>query len=167
MNTNKSILITLFFLFTLSLFPQKTSPEKLFDFWVGKWSLTWKDKKGNEKHGFNQIDKILDGKVIKENFDSAPGMKLRGTSVSSYDARARLWKQTWVDNQGSYLDFSGKFEDGKMILSRTIIFGGRKIQQRMVWYNIDKSSLDWNWENSTDNGRNWKVLWQIRYTRID
>ena len=39
-------------------------------------------------------------------------------SVSTFDARAQQWKQTWVDNQGGYLDFTGGWQDDRMILQR-------------------------------------------------
>lgn len=37
--------------------------------------------------------------------------------------------------------------------------------QRMIWYNIEENSLDWNWEKSNDNGMTWKTLWTIHYER--
>ena len=86
-------------------------------------------------------------------------------SVSAYDAERGRWCQTWVDNSGSYLDFTGTFEDGKMILSRDAIVRGEACKQRMVWYNIEASQLDWNWERSDDGGITWRVLWQIHYQK--
>jgi hypothetical protein len=35
----------------------------------------------------------------------------------------------------------------------------------MVWHNIGKDSLDWNWERSDDGGRTWKALWKTHYAR--
>jgi hypothetical protein len=70
-----------------------------------------------------------------------------------------------VDNNGSYLDFTGTFEDGKMILVRDAVVRGEKCKQRMIWYNIEESQFDWNWERSDDGGITWRTLWQIKYTR--
>jgi hypothetical protein len=64
-----------------------------------------------------------------------------------------------------YLDFTGKFEDGKMILSRDAIVRGEACKQRMVWYDIQEDKFEWNWERSDDGGSTWRVLWQIHYTR--
>lgn len=36
----------------------------------------------------------------------------------------------------------------------------------MVWYNISKNEIDWNWERSDDEGKTWAVKWKIHYTRI-
>jgi hypothetical protein len=134
------------------------NPENQFDFWLGEWNVTW----GEDGNGTNHIERILDGKIIQENF-TAPD--LHGMSVSSFDPERGLWCQTWVDNNGTYLDFTGKFEDAKMILSRDAIIKGQACKQRMVWYDIRENQLEWNWERSDDNGKSWRVLWQIHYTR--
>lgn len=134
------------------------NPQNQFDFWLGEWDVTW----GDDGKGTNRIERILDGKIIQEDF-SAPD--LHGISVSSYDAERGLWCQTWVDNNGAYLDFTGKFEDGKMILGRDAIVKGQACKQRMVWYDIQDNKLEWNWERSDDGGETWRLLWQIHYTR--
>lgn len=133
-------------------------PENQFDFWLGEWAVTW----GEDGKGTNCIERILGGKIIQENF-KAPD--LQGMSVSSYDPERKLWRQTWVDSNGTYLDFTGRFEDGKMILVRDAIVRGEACKQRMVWYNIQDTKLEWNWERSDDGGTTWRVLWQIHYTR--
>ena len=133
-------------------------PDSQFDFWLGEWDVTW----GEDGNGTNHVLRIMDDKIIQENF-SAP--ELRGMSVSSYDTERGLWCQTWVDNSGSYLDFAGKFEDGKMILSRDAIVKSETCKQRMVWYNIEANQFDWNWERSDDGGKSWHILWQIKYKR--
>ena len=134
------------------------NPETQFDFWLGKWDCTWAE----DGKATNHILRILDDNIIQENF-SAPDLK--GMSVSAYDAERGRWCQTWVDNSGSYLDFTGTFEDGKMILSRDAIVRGEACKQRMVWFNIEASQLDWNWERSDDGGITWRVLWQIHYQK--
>ena len=135
-----------------------TNPETQFDFWLGEWDVTW----GEDGKGKNHILRIMDDKIIQENF-SAPD--LIGMSVSSYDPERNLWCQTWVDNNGSYLDFTGGFENDRMILSRDAMVRGEACKQRMVWFNIDANQFDWNWERSDDGGHSWRALWQIKYTR--
>jgi hypothetical protein len=93
-------------------------------------------------------------------------MHLRGHSVSVFDARAGRWKQTWVDNEGGYLDFIGEFKDGRMVLAREAVRpDGSKVQQRMVFKNIGRNEFDWSWERSLDGGKTWEVLWPIHYKR--
>jgi hypothetical protein len=134
--------------------------RRQFDFWIGEWDLRWENGKGT-----NIIRATLDGCVITEKFDGTPAINLRGTSVSSFNKQLGKWQQTWVDNQGSYLDFVGEFKAGQMVLQRKAVLEGREILQRMVWYNITKDKLDWNWERSEDRGKSWKVLWKITYSR--
>lgn len=136
-------------------------PEDEFDFWLGEWSLTW----DADHHGTNRITRILKGRIIQENFREAGDEGLHGMSVSAYDAGRGLWCQTWVDNQGGYLDFTGRFENGRVVLARDGIVKGQPCKQRMVWYDIQSDRLEWNWERSDDGGRTWRVLWQIHYSR--
>src|SRR5947209_17234110 len=151
MTLTRSILIALLLLFS-SLAHAQSSPanpctlpqQKQFEFWVGEWDLTWPGEKAGEiGHGTNSIRRIMDGCVVQENFSGANSMPMRGTSVSVFDARTGKWKQTWVDNEGGYLDFIGEFKDGQMILQREGIRpDGSKVLQRMVWENICAGQSD-------------------------
>lgn len=137
-------------------------PEHQFDFWIGDWNLTW----GDNLRGTNRIRSILDGKVIQENFESEGADKLIGLSVSVYNPIDQKWRQTWVDNQGSYLDFVGEQQGDKMILQRKAVVKDQPVIQRMVWYDIEAERFTWNWERSDDEGQTWKVMWKIDYARM-
>ena len=148
--------------------PPCAQPEqKEFDFWVGDWDLTWPGSKPGEiAHGTNTIKRVMDGCVVAESFSGGDSIPLRGMSVSAFDARTHRWKQTWVDNQGAYLDFTGEFRDGKMILGREAVRpNGAHVLQRMVYKNIAADEFDWSWELSKDNGKTWQVQWPIHYKR--
>ena len=141
--------------------------QKQFEFWVGEWDLTWPgNNPGQTDHGTNSVQRILEGCIVQENFSGAAAMHLRGQSVSIFDASARKWKQTWVDNEGAYLDFVGEFKDGQMVLAREAIRpDGTKALQRMVFKNITHEEFDWSWEASKDGGKSWTVVWPIHYKR--
>ena len=134
--------------------------RRQFDFWVGEWDCTWEGGTGT-----NRVEKVLDGQVILENFDGTPSMPLRGMSVSTYSAEKKAWAQTWVDTNGSYLDFTGGWQGDRMVLSRDAVVEGQPAKQRMVWFNIMPDAFDWHWERSDDGGKTWKTLCAIRYTR--
>jgi hypothetical protein len=136
-------------------------------FWLGEWELTWPgEKHGEVGHGTNSIRRVLDGCAIEENFSGGTAMHLRGRSLSIFDTISGKWKQTWVDNEGGYLDFTGEFRDGQMILAREAVRrNGQKVLQRMVFKNITSNELDWSWEASTDGGKSWQVNWPIHYKR--
>ncbi len=137
-----------------------------FDFWVGSWNLEWQTQNGEIQKGTNVISKILGGCVIEENFDGGANLPLKGISHSLFDRASGKWKQTWVDNSGSYLDFTGEMKHGEMILSRTFDRpDGNTVTQRMVFFNLGSDSLEWNWENSSDGGKTWNLAWQIKYSR--
>lgn len=135
-----------------------------FDFWLGNWELTW----GDDGQGTNEITRILDGRIIQEKFTSIPNddtPPYQGLSVSAYNATNDQWQQTWVDSQGTYLDFVGGFADGKMILMHDAIVKDTPVKQRMVWHNIEANAFDWAWERSKDDGRTWQTQWFIHYKR--
>jgi hypothetical protein len=89
--------------------PCSEPEQKQLDFWVGEWDLTWPgNNPGETAHGTNTIKRILDGCIVQENFSGGDAMHLRGQSVSIFDIRGGKWKQTWVDNEGGYLDLVGE-----------------------------------------------------------
>ncbi len=147
--------------------PCAASEFRQLDFWVGDWDLTWPGQNGQpEQHGRNRVERELGDCVIHEHFSDEATPPFQGTSVSVFNTRNGKWQQTWVDNQGEYLDFVGEFKDGQMVLSREAVGkDGKKFHQRMVFKNIKPDSLDWSWERSDDGGATWKVMWPIHYQR--
>jgi hypothetical protein len=150
-----------------TLDPCAATEQHQLDFWLGEWDLTWPGSKPNTvQHGANSIQRILGGCVVEENFSGGDEMHLRGKSVSLFDANSDKWKQTWVDNEGSYLDFAGEFTNGVMTLSRKFTRpDGTPVLQRMVFKNITSDEFDWSWESSKDDGKTWQVVWPIHYRR--
>jgi len=136
------------------------------DFWVGAWKVQWDNSDGTSSEGKNIVNSILNECVIEENFDGNPGVDFKGKSFSVYNHSKKIWQQTWVDDAGGYMVFTGGMEDDKMILSRKIIHEGNEITQRMVFYNIKDNSFDWNWESYIDSEKTWKLNWLLHYTRI-
>lgn len=132
-----------------------------FDFWLGDWDVAW----GEGQRGRNRVEAILGGHVVLEQFDGRPAMSFQGLSVSVYRPLLKQWRQTWVDDQGSYWAFSGGFAEGRLVLMTDDARDGRPIRLRMVWYDIAADTLDWNWERSDDGGETWQVLWHLHYTR--
>ncbi|MCA9734482.1 MAG: DUF1579 family protein [Deferribacteres bacterium] len=152
--------------------PCQSEEAMQFDFWVGKWQLTWPGGQGGTSKeqfgtGTNEITKILGSCVVRENFAS-PQTQFNGESYSVYNPAKKVWQQTWIDNSGAYLLFEGEFAEGKMILrTKPVETNGKTIVSRMVFENITQDSLDWNWQRSVDGGINWTDLWTIHYKRIE
>jgi hypothetical protein len=173
----KTILITIFVTFfpIIPLIAAEDGDDKSkckcddchqLDFWIGEWKVEWENPDGTASKGTNSINTILNGCVIQENFDGNPGVDFKGKSFSVYNHAKQIWQQTWVDTEGNYMVFTGSKEDEKMILTRKIMYEGNEITQRMIFYNIEENSFDWNWEASKDNGKTWKLNWKLRYTRL-
>ncbi len=145
--------------------PCKSLEASQFDFWVGSWQGGWVDTEGKEQFAENIITKGINGCVIEENF-TFEDKSFFGKSLSMYNVNKKLWEQTWVDNNGSYMNFTGGINGSNMVMQRNVITKtGKEIIQRMVFTDITKDSFTWNWESSSDNGATWKLVWKILYTR--
>ena len=144
-------------------------PETLFDFWVGSWEVSWDEGGGKRGSGTNTVTKIVDDKIICENFQIIKGQSqgFKGTSISVYQPEFKKWKQAWADNRGGYYDFEGEIDgDERIFKTMPRRIDGKKLVWRMVFRNIKKDSLIWDWEKSENGGKVWNLLWRIRYKRI-
>lgn len=165
------IFTTSLLLFYLSTSAQELpkNPEAYFDFWLGHWDASWDEAEGKKGQGSNHIHKILDGKVIQEDFKILAGQNkgFQGMSISTYQSQTKTWKQSWADNQSAFFYFTGKFEGNKRIFQTNSFEkpDGKKFTQRMVFYNIEQDAFTWDWESSQDGGESWKLNWRIHYTR--
>lgn len=141
--------------------PCRAPEARQFDFWLGEWDLTW----GEDGRGHNSVRTRWDGCVIEENFDGAPSMDFKGMSVSTYHPQTKQWQQTWVDSQGGYIHLTGGFADGRMTLVNQPLTSDGSVLFRMVFYNIQPDSFDWDWDRSEDGGTTWETRWRIHYRR--
>ncbi len=155
------------FLATVAAQGQRTAPPTDFDFWVGKWKLdglSYPPGGGQPTptHSTNHIEKILDDRVVHENF---VGPDLKGQSWTVYTPGSKLWRQTWVDNQGGYIVLTGQ-RKGDTVTLVTIPNPARPNgSNRMIFTDIKADSFTWKWEGSTDGGKTWQPSWVINYKR--
>jgi len=146
--------------------PCSAKENAQFDFWMGDWNLTWSDS----IHGTNHIEKIFGNCTLQENFND-PTTNYSGKSWTVYNPNYKIWQQTWVDNQGGYIDLTGNMKGDSMILTtaeKTVplkLSPTGKLVSRMVFHHIKPDSFDWSWESSTNGGLSWKNSWLIHYER--
>ncbi len=147
------------------------------DFWLGDWSVKVQErivsKEAPTKEawtplapGSNHVVSVLNGCAVAENFAAAGGPKgasWSGKSYSTWVATEKRWRQTWVDDSGSYLAFSGGMQNGEMILTGEP--GANGSTMRMVFYDIAKDHFQWRWE-STRDGKSWLPMMKIEYRRV-
>src|SRR5437868_4042146 len=94
--------------------PTPPAPEtKQFSFWVGEWTCegVMAGPPETKTKGSNKIAMDMGGHVVHEHF-TMPG--LNGESWSVYMPGPKKWRQTWVDDSGSYIALEGGWADGKM-----------------------------------------------------
>jgi Domain of unknown function (DUF6265) len=140
---------------------------KQFDFWVGTWRGSW-TQDGQTKTALNVVSRSHDGCVLTEQFREEQASGLVGTSVSVWNPRSSQWQQTWVDNQASYLAFTGGIDDGVMTLSREAKgIDGKTRRQRMRFTEVTRERFVWLWESRNDDEARWSTQWRIDYTRLD
>jgi hypothetical protein len=132
------------------------------EFWLGNWDARW----GEAGQGTNHLTRILNDKVIREDFSGGgPNGHLVGLSLSVFDAQLRVWHQTWVDDSGGYIELVGEQADGWFSFGRDAPEVGPAARQRMVFRDIQPGSFRWTWELSEDGGATWSIRWDIAYTR--
>jgi len=122
-----------------------------FDFWVGDWDAF--DVGGSSPVARVRVDSLLDGCVLRENYEGADGHK--GQSLSIYDSSRKVWHQSWVTNRGELLIIEGNFETGQMVLSgadRTA--DGKERRVRGIW-KPDGAEVRESAVTSTDGGKSW------------
>ncbi len=136
------------------------------EFWVGEWDLKW-TVQGREGSGSNSVSKTLGGMVIHEHFSGEEGSYagFKGESFTIFDPRMGSYFQTWVDNNGGYLDFTFARENEKYIFEREAEYNDKPVKSRMVFYDIEPNSFTWDWERMNPDSDSWELQWRIFYSR--
>ncbi|HTE51990.1 MAG TPA: DUF1579 family protein [Kofleriaceae bacterium] len=154
--------------------PACTGPEhRQMDFWLGEWDVTVRARTSPdsnewaEAHGSQRVEKILGGCAVAEHFAAdGPGQPWAGASYATWDAASKKWRQTWVDDQGGYLLFTGGVDGGAMALyGEPREVKGARFQMRMIWLDVTPSSLRWEWQRRADGATEWVPMLIIRYRR--
>ncbi len=147
--------------------PCQSEAAKQFDFWLGTWRGTW-TQDSETKTALNVVNRSHDGCVVTEQFREDQARGLVGTSVSVWNPRTSQWQQTWVDNQGSYLAFTGGLEGATMTLAREVkTKDGKALRERMRFTDVTRDRFVWFWEQQIDEEKTWTVQWRIEYARVE
>jgi ketosteroid isomerase-like protein len=129
-------------------------PYRQFDFWAGDWDVF--DIGSPIKVAHARVDLILDGCVLREDYQGADGHK--GQSFTIYDASRKLWHQSWVTNRGQMLVIEGKIENGELVLSGEDHAAGSIV--RGSWKPVNGEVRE-TAATSTDGGKTWKPWFDL------
>jgi hypothetical protein len=128
-----------------------TAEYRQFDFWLGDWDAF--DVGGSTPVARVRVDSVLEGCVLRENYEGVDGHK--GQSLSIYDGSRKVWHQSWVTNRGELLTVEGKFENGEMILTGSDLTADRKERRvRGIW-KPEGAEVRETAATSTDAGKTW------------
>lgn len=143
--------------------PPCAEPERSqLDFWVGQWDVYQTGSEQLVAHSL--IEKLYDGCAIRENW--MPLKKAGGGSLSSYDPRARKWRQTWVDSSGATVTFDGELRDADMVLEGNwpdLLGPGKDALVRMTYARLPGGSVRQAGVQSTDGGKTWQPSFDFTY----
>ncbi len=137
-----------------------------FDFWLGEWDCEF-----DGGHAVNTVSREFEGNVLQEDFVVDAPRPWHGMSFSVYNPFDG-WRQTWIDESGSYWAFVGCLVDGNPSFATPVPIDGTDEKparfKRMVFTDITTDGFHWRWESSSDNnpdGSQWSVDWEIDYRR--
>ena len=80
--------------------------------------------------------------------------------------KSGVWKQTWVDDRGTVVNYRGEFADGKMSLRGMMTRPNGKLVSSRVCFSLrDDKSIRQVVEFSEDEGKTWEVYFDGIYRR--
>jgi hypothetical protein len=139
----------------------ETPEHRQFDFWVGNWDVYPTGTDRLVAHSL--IERRYNGCAIRENW-----MPLRGQGGGSFSAwrpRDGQWRQTWVDSSGAWVEFTGAFENGAMVLTGPWagVANGQDAIVRVRFTREAGGAVRQHGVVSTDNGATWAPSFDFTY----
>ncbi|MEO1135307.1 MAG: hypothetical protein AAFW68_01690 [Pseudomonadota bacterium] len=144
------------------LTPCTADEYRHFDFWLGEWDVTGAG--ATQATASSKISSRQAGCVVLEEY-TAGGFT--GMSISFYDSVTERWHQSWMSNAGTavYLE-GGLDENGAMVMSDKgmTLNEVTGVVNRTTWSPNDDGSVRQLWEQSSDDGETWIVIFDGTYT---
>ncbi len=127
---------------------------------MGEWTV---HKPDGTIAGANRIESEYGGCVVHERYSTPSGYT--GESLNIYDARRRVWHQSWVDNSGLLLLLEGCLADRSMVLEGQVQGPeGAITKHRITWTPNTDGTVRQLWE-STDAKGQWSVVFDGLYRK--
>lgn len=138
--------------------PCATAEYRQFDFWLGSWEVF--EQGGTAKVADVEVTSELDGCVVREQYRDSTGML--GQSLSSYDAIAGTWQQTWITNHQQLLVIHGHQADAALVFEGWIRDGKTESLVRASWA-PDAGGVREIAERSVDAGKTWTPWFDLSF----
>jgi hypothetical protein len=141
----------------------ETPAHHQFDFWIGEWNVVHTTQP-NTMVGGSTVSRAYSGCGIHE--DWRPFTMEFAGSISSYDPREKVWRQTWVDSFNAHVQLTGGFKDGAMVLSGPWpgLKDGKTGLMRVTW-TPGREGPRQRGEYSMDGGATWSPAFDYTYYR--
>lgn len=145
----------------------KGGPTEL-DFWIGEWKVTRHG--GVEVFGINHFTKEIGGCAIHEVFNAKTpnGKDYLGTSLSFYDPADQQWHQFYVDSNGRRSVYAGTMQGNDWVMIAPSLSPTRgPFLQRMIVRRNPNGSVEQLGAVSTDNGKTWREIFDLDYSKLE
>jgi len=135
--------------------------HRAFDFWIGEWTVA----QNGQFAGTSSVQPILGHCTIFEQWESASGTF--GKSFNYYDPGHDHWRQIWIGDSGTFIEFTGEARDGGIFYTAETIApaDGSVTHHKFEFTVIGEDGVRQYWETSTDGGASWQSIWDGRYER--
>jgi tetratricopeptide (TPR) repeat protein len=132
-----------------------------FDFWIGEWDVS----QSGQAAGTNNIQSILGHCVIFEQWEGLSGTL--GKSFNYYDPGYDHWRQIWVSDSGTVIEFTGQARDGGIFYTAETIdpADGAVTHHKFEFTQNDDGSVRQFWATSTDAKETWTTSWDGHYEK--
>jgi hypothetical protein len=146
--------------------PCQNDPQRRrFDFWIGEWDVRGAKAPANAPPASSSIQSVVEGCAILENYRHGP---YSGTSHTSWDATIGKWVQNYVDSTGLLSRLVGDFDaKGSLVLESDVPArnGQPAARTRLSFTPLGPNRVRQLWEQTTDQGKTWTVMFDGDYRR--
>lgn len=139
-----------------------TNPaNRELDFWLGNWAVAYP---GISSGASSTVSLDLDKCLIVETWNGGKGHS--GKNMLAYSADDKSWHGLFADNEGRVHVFAGKVTSGVAEFQGPSVGpNGEAVLNRIKVIRKTPDKVEQLWEKSTDNGANWKTVFQGEYSR--
>ena len=135
-----------------------------FDFWLGSWEVF---SASGVLQGRNKIERVANGRGLSEEWSGvAPAGNVEGRSLNAWNSEKRQWQQFWIGSDGIVLELSGGLVGRSMVMTGHHHERQQDILEKITWTPNDDGSVRQLWEQSNDEGKTWRIVFDGRYSRI-